>query len=67
LRGVLQEQLRLYNALLTLVQVQGDRLAQRVNLHLALGGGFEDEAANTAGESGATPAPAGPSSSVPAS
>jgi NodT family efflux transporter outer membrane factor (OMF) lipoprotein len=62
LRGVLQEQLRLYNALLTLVQVQGDRLAQRVNLHLALGGGFGDEAANTAGESGATPAPTTPAS-----
>ncbi|MBT9539926.1 efflux transporter outer membrane subunit [Thiobacillus sp.] len=67
LRGVLQEQMRLYNALMTLVQVQGDRLAQRVNLHLALGGGFGDEAANTAGETGATPSPAGPSPTVPAS
>ena len=67
LRGVLQEQMRLYNALLTLVQVQGDRLAQRVNLHLALGGGFGDEAANTAGESSATPSPAGSSPTVPAS
>ena len=62
LRGVLQEQMRLYNALMTLVQVQGDRLAQRVNLHLALGGGFGDEAANTAGEAGATPALTTPAS-----
>jgi outer membrane protein TolC len=66
LRGVLQEQMRLYNALLTRVQVQGDRLAQRVNLHLALGGGFGDEVANTAGEAGATPSPAEPSPTVPA-
>jgi multidrug efflux system outer membrane protein len=40
LRSVLQEQLRLYSTLMTLVQIQGERLAQRVNLYLALGGGF---------------------------
>ncbi len=40
LRSVLQEQLRLYGTLMTLVQIQGERLAQRVNLYLALGGGF---------------------------
>lgn len=40
LRSVLQEQLRLYGTLTTLVQIQGERLAQRVNLYLALGGGF---------------------------
>jgi NodT family efflux transporter outer membrane factor (OMF) lipoprotein len=50
LRSVLQEQLRLYSALLSLVQIQGDRLAQRVNLHLALGGGFGPQAATAAGE-----------------
>jgi NodT family efflux transporter outer membrane factor (OMF) lipoprotein len=40
LRSVLQEQLRLYNARLGLLQVERERLTQRVNLHLALGGGF---------------------------
>jgi NodT family efflux transporter outer membrane factor (OMF) lipoprotein len=48
LRSVLQEELRLYNALLTLVQVKSERLVQRVNLHLALGGGFGPQAANAA-------------------
>jgi len=50
LRSVLQEQLRLYNTLLALVQIQSERLAQRVNLHLALGGGF-DAAPGAAGAS----------------
>jgi NodT family efflux transporter outer membrane factor (OMF) lipoprotein len=50
LRSVLQEQLRLYNTLLSLVQIQGERLTQRVNLHLALGGGFGPKAASAAGE-----------------
>ncbi len=40
LRSVLQEQLRLHNALLAQLQVQAELLTQRVNLHLALGGGF---------------------------
>lgn len=56
LRGVLQEQLRLYNALLTLVQIQGERLAQRVNLHLALGGGFDTNPDSAAGEPSPPPA-----------
>jgi multidrug efflux system outer membrane protein len=60
LRSVLQEQLRLYNALLSLVQVQSERLAQRVNLHLALGGGF-------ATAPGTTGASASPQSAKPAS
>jgi multidrug efflux system outer membrane protein len=58
LRSVLQEQLRLYNTLLTLVQIQSERLTQRVNLHLALGGGFGIPTASTAGEQAA---PSGPS------
>jgi NodT family efflux transporter outer membrane factor (OMF) lipoprotein len=59
LRSVLQEQLRLYNSLLTLVQIQSERLTQRVNLHLALGGGF-------ASAPGATGASAPPQSAKPA-
>jgi NodT family efflux transporter outer membrane factor (OMF) lipoprotein len=55
LRSVLQEQLRLYNTLLSLVQIQGDRLAQRVNLHLALGGGFGTPVASAAGENQPSP------------
>ena len=38
LRGVLDEQLRLYGARVQLLSVQAERLAQRVNLYLALGG-----------------------------
>jgi NodT family efflux transporter outer membrane factor (OMF) lipoprotein len=41
LRAVLQQNVALYAARTALLQVQGDRLVQRVNLHLALGGGFE--------------------------
>lgn len=45
LRGVQQQLLALHAARSTLARVQGDRLIQRVNLHLALGGGFEPESA----------------------
>jgi NodT family efflux transporter outer membrane factor (OMF) lipoprotein len=41
LRGVQQQQLSLYSAQVALLRVQAERLVQRVNLHLALGGGFE--------------------------
>ncbi|HEY2863367.1 MAG TPA: TolC family protein [Casimicrobiaceae bacterium] len=41
LRAVLQQSIALYSARTTLLQAQTDRLVQRVNLHLALGGGFE--------------------------
>jgi multidrug efflux system outer membrane protein len=41
LRVVEQRQLALYGALTSLLQVQSEQLAQRVNLHLALGGSFE--------------------------
>ena len=41
LRVVEQRQLALYGALTSRLQVQSEQLAQRVNLHLALGGSFE--------------------------
>jgi NodT family efflux transporter outer membrane factor (OMF) lipoprotein len=41
LRGVQQQQLALYSAQVALLRVQAERLVQRVNLHLALGGGFD--------------------------
>jgi NodT family efflux transporter outer membrane factor (OMF) lipoprotein len=39
-RAVLDEQMRLYSSQVQLISVQAERLAQRVNLHLALGGNF---------------------------
>jgi NodT family efflux transporter outer membrane factor (OMF) lipoprotein len=44
LRAVEQNQLALYAARITRLRVQTERLAQRVNLHLALGGGFAEPA-----------------------
>ncbi len=41
LRAVEQSQLALYSARIALLGVQSERLAQRVNLYLALGGGFD--------------------------
>ena len=41
LRGIQQQMLALHASRTTLVQVQAERLIQRVNLFLALGGGFE--------------------------
>ena len=41
LRAVEQRQLALYAAQTTRLRVQSERLAQRVNLYLALGGGFD--------------------------
>ena len=41
LRGVQQQLLTLYAARVTLLRVQSERLVQRVNLYLALGGGFD--------------------------
>jgi NodT family efflux transporter outer membrane factor (OMF) lipoprotein len=42
LRGVEQNQLSLYVSRMSRLRVQTERLAQRVNLYLALGGGFDD-------------------------
>jgi len=44
LRAVLQQQLVLFAARSTLLRVRSEQLVQRVNLHLALGGGFETSA-----------------------
>jgi NodT family efflux transporter outer membrane factor (OMF) lipoprotein len=41
LRAVQQQQLALFAARATLLRARAERLVQRVNLHLALGGGFE--------------------------
>lgn len=41
LRSVEQQQLALYASRVALLHVQAERLVQRVNLHLALGGGLE--------------------------
>ena len=41
LRSVEQNQLALYSARSLRLRVQSERLAQRVNLYLALGGGFD--------------------------
>ena len=43
-RAVEQRQLALYSARTALLRVQSERLAQRVNLHLALGGSFAEPA-----------------------
>jgi outer membrane protein TolC len=40
-----QRQLALQSARTSLLRVQSERLAQRVNLHLALGGDFSDTTA----------------------
>ncbi|MDZ7589330.1 MAG: efflux transporter outer membrane subunit [Rubrivivax sp.] len=45
LRAVEQRQLALHSARKSLLRVQSERLAQRVNLHLALGGNFGDTTA----------------------
>jgi NodT family efflux transporter outer membrane factor (OMF) lipoprotein len=41
LRAVQQQQLNVHTTRLTLLRVQSERLAQRANLHLALGGSFQ--------------------------
>jgi NodT family efflux transporter outer membrane factor (OMF) lipoprotein len=43
LRAVQQQQLNVYAARLALLRVQSEQLAQRVNLHLALGGSFQNQ------------------------
>lgn len=47
LRAVQQQQLALYASQVALLRVQAERLVQRVNLHLALGGSFEAVPATT--------------------
>lgn len=45
LSTVQQQELNVYSAQLALLRVQSEQLAQRANLHLALGGSFEDASA----------------------
>jgi len=47
-RAVQQRQLALYSARTARLKLQSEQLAQRVNLHLALGGAFDDGPANAA-------------------
>ncbi len=44
LRGVLNQNLALYSAHVALIRVRSERVVQRVNLHLALGGSFGERA-----------------------
>ncbi|HEY2558707.1 MAG TPA: TolC family protein [Caldimonas sp.] len=55
LRVVEQRQLALYSARTTRLQVQSQQLAQRVNLYLALGGGFESPRSATANDTSTAP------------
>jgi NodT family efflux transporter outer membrane factor (OMF) lipoprotein len=50
LRAVLQQSLALYAAQVSLIRVRSERLVQRVNLHLALGGSFDERPEPQAGE-----------------
>ncbi len=43
LRAVQEQQLSVHNARVALLRVQSEQLAQRVNLHLALGGSFQSD------------------------
>ena len=47
MRGVQQQQLAVYASRTALVRVQTEQLVQRVNVYLALGGGFEAAPAAT--------------------
>jgi outer membrane protein TolC len=49
LRAVLQQGVALYGARTTLLRVQSDRRIQRVNMYLALGGGFATSPAPASG------------------
>ncbi len=55
MRSVQQQQLSLYSVRLTLLRVQSEQLAQRANLHLALGGSFETAPVQTASRPNAQP------------
>jgi outer membrane protein, multidrug efflux system len=54
LRTVQQQQLNVYTARLALLRVESEQLSQRVNLHLALGGSFEEQPVAPAPDSKAT-------------
>ena len=48
LRGVRQQQIAVYGSKSALTRVQTEKLVQRVNLYLALGGGFDAASAPVA-------------------
>ena len=50
LRAVLTQNVALYGARTALLRAQSDALVQRVNLYLALGGGFDESPAQSAAE-----------------
>jgi outer membrane protein TolC len=52
LRAVLQQNVALYGARTSLLRAQSERLVQRVNLHLALGGSFESVPTGAVGGGG---------------
>ena len=56
MRALLQQNLALYATQSTLLQVRSDRLAQRVNLYLALGGSFDAQPAVAAALAATQPA-----------
>jgi outer membrane protein TolC len=47
LLGVQRQQLAVYSARTALIRVQAEQLVQRVNVHLALGGGFDTQPSPT--------------------
>jgi NodT family efflux transporter outer membrane factor (OMF) lipoprotein len=55
LRAVQQQQLSVHTARLALLRIQSEQLTQRVNLHLALGGGWEAAPVNHASTKTAQP------------
>ncbi|MFO1414453.1 MAG: TolC family protein [Burkholderiales bacterium] len=57
LRTVQQQQIELGSARAALLRMQADRLVQRVNLHLALGGSFDARPREVVGTAGAKAAP----------
>lgn len=57
LRTVQQQQLDLTSARAALLRVQADRLVQRVNLHLALGGSFDAQPVTVVGSRAPAPTP----------
>ncbi len=66
LRAVQQQQLNVHAARLALMRVQSEQLAQRVNLHLALGGSFETRLVlKAATELNAAPSQAAPAATAP--
>jgi outer membrane protein TolC len=57
LRAVRQQQLSLHSARLALLNVQSEQLSQRADLHLALGGSFEQPPAPESDEENSKPDP----------